>query len=201
MSAPADRDVSEDQMLSHARIWAVIDALAARSGLTPSALARRAGLDATAFNRSKRVATDGRPRWPSTESIAKVLEATGTSVSDFATLVTGASDAPVERKGSVGLTGFAEDPVAALAPHAADAHVVRLTGAAFEPLYRAGTQLVVSASEPVRPGDRILYTDSRGDRAVAEVRSFGDSLEMIGPDGDVRILPRADLAFVARILW
>ena len=64
-------------MLSHSRIWAAIDPLAARHGMTPSGLARRAGLDATTFNRSKRVTGDGRQRWPSTESIAKILDATG----------------------------------------------------------------------------------------------------------------------------
>src|SRR3712207_2669101 len=70
-------------MLSHARIWAAIDRLAADHDLSPSGLARRAGLDPTTFNRSKRVAADGRPRWPSTESIAKILEATGARLGDF----------------------------------------------------------------------------------------------------------------------
>ena len=50
-------------MLSHARIWAAIDALAERHSMSPSGLARRAGLDSTAFNKSKRCSADGRPRW------------------------------------------------------------------------------------------------------------------------------------------
>ena len=37
-------------MLTHGKIWTAIDALARRYGLTPSGLAKRAGLDATAFN-------------------------------------------------------------------------------------------------------------------------------------------------------
>lgn len=74
-------------MLSHAQIWTAIDALAAKAGLTPSALAKRAGLDATAFNRSKRTAANGRPRWPSMESIARALNVTGVSLSEFAELV------------------------------------------------------------------------------------------------------------------
>ena len=64
-------------MLSHDSIWAAIDRLAEQHSLTPSGLARRAGLDPTSFNKFKRVGADGRMRWPSTESIAKVLEATG----------------------------------------------------------------------------------------------------------------------------
>ncbi|WP_319533153.1 helix-turn-helix transcriptional regulator [uncultured Cohaesibacter sp.] len=70
-------------MLSHEAIWKAIDGLASRNNLSPSALARRAGLDPTSFNPSKRIKSDGRPRWPSTESIAKILDATDTGIADF----------------------------------------------------------------------------------------------------------------------
>src|SRR5918993_2117703 len=75
--------------MRHDDIWRAIDALAAENGLSASGLARRAGLDATAFNPSKRIGGDGRARWPSTESVAKVLAATGTGIEAFAALVTG----------------------------------------------------------------------------------------------------------------
>ena len=74
-------------MLTHGKIWSAIDALARRYGLSPSGLAKRAGLDATAFNRSKRVTPEGRARWPTTESLAKVLAATGASVEEFVDLL------------------------------------------------------------------------------------------------------------------
>ena len=74
-------------MLSHERIWSAIDALAAAHDLTPSGLAKRAGLDSTTFNKSKRFAADGRPRWPSTESLAKIIEATGATMDDFTMLM------------------------------------------------------------------------------------------------------------------
>src|SRR4029434_9445047 len=67
-------------MLTHNQIWTAIDRLAARAKLTPSGLARKAGLDPTTFNKSKRVTPEGRPRWPSTESIAKSLQATGVTI-------------------------------------------------------------------------------------------------------------------------
>lgn len=70
-------------MFSHDKIWAAIDVLAARYDLSPSGLARKAGLDPTAFNKSKRSSADGRQRWPSTESISKVLDATGSSIEEF----------------------------------------------------------------------------------------------------------------------
>ena len=76
-------------MLSHDRIWSAIDRLAEKNQLTPSGLARRAGLDPTAFNKSKRVGVDGRLRWPSTESISKVLDATHATLDEFLSLVSG----------------------------------------------------------------------------------------------------------------
>ena len=67
--------------LTHEQIWTALDRLAERSGLSPSGLAKRAGLDPTTFNKSKRITSDGRERWPSTESVAKALGATGVHAS------------------------------------------------------------------------------------------------------------------------
>ncbi len=72
--------------LTHDWIWRAIDALAGRQGLSTSALARSAGLDPTTFNRSKRFTPEGRPRWPSTESLSKLLQATGTTLDEFAAI-------------------------------------------------------------------------------------------------------------------
>ena len=74
-------------MLTHAQIWTALDRLAARAGLSPSGLARKAGLDPTTFNRSKRMTPQGRSRWPSTESLAKSLAATGASMETFVQLI------------------------------------------------------------------------------------------------------------------
>ena len=63
-------------MLTHDQIWTALDRLAERAGLSASGLAKRAGLDPTTFNKSKRITPDGRERWPSTESVAKALAAT-----------------------------------------------------------------------------------------------------------------------------
>jgi len=46
---------------------------------------RLAGLDPTTFNKSKRGAANGKLRWPSTESLAKVLAATESSLDAFVT--------------------------------------------------------------------------------------------------------------------
>src|SRR3546814_21177859 len=74
-------------MLEHQSVWRAIDRLAARYNLSPSGLARQAGLDPTTFNKSKRITKEGKQRWTSTESLAKVLNATGASLSEFVSLV------------------------------------------------------------------------------------------------------------------
>ena len=69
--------------MNHDDIWGAIERFAEGQQLTCSGLARRGGLDPTTFNRSKRWSRDGQPRWPSTQSIAKILSATGKSIDDF----------------------------------------------------------------------------------------------------------------------
>lgn len=79
-------------MFTHAQIWQAIDDLAQRHGYSPSGLAKKAGLDPTTFNKSKRVSADGKPRWPSTESISKILAVTDSNMAEFLGLhATGAS--------------------------------------------------------------------------------------------------------------
>jgi orotate phosphoribosyltransferase len=74
-------------MFSHDQIWRGIDRLAAANGYSPSGLAKQAGLDPTSFNKSKRTSPDGKPRWPSTESLSKILSVTGATMSDFISLI------------------------------------------------------------------------------------------------------------------
>ncbi len=74
-------------MLTHEKIWLAIDRLAKAFGYSPSGLAKQAGLDPTSFNKSKRLSPDGKPRWPSTESIAKILAVTDATMSEFISLI------------------------------------------------------------------------------------------------------------------
>src|ERR1700733_15068694 len=91
------------RLLTHAQIWTALDRLAERAGLSASGLAKKSGLDPTTFNKSKRITPDGRERWPSTESIAKALGATNSSIDSFVQLI-GDSAQTVQ---SVPLLGFA----------------------------------------------------------------------------------------------
>ena len=65
------------------RIWKVIDKIAYTNGLSISALAKKAGLDSTAFNKSKRFYPSGKYRWLSTETIDKILRATNMNWEKF----------------------------------------------------------------------------------------------------------------------
>jgi phage repressor protein C with HTH and peptisase S24 domain len=171
-------------MLSHESVWTAIDRLARDHGLSSSGLARRAGLDPTTFNPSKRTASDGRPRWPSMESISKILSATGASFSEFVDLLEHSTDrlssAPDVRRDNDALplpggmshasslahpsSGFFHDggypelsdwPVAAPDVPAQDT-AIRVCGDALLPFYRDGDIVVVSPAARIRKGDRVL---------------------------------------------
>src|ERR1700733_13558467 len=81
------RHPKAQRMLTHDQVWTALDRLAERAGMSASGLAKKAGLDPTTFNRSKRVTADGRERWPSTESVAKALAATNSSIDSFVQLI------------------------------------------------------------------------------------------------------------------
>src|ERR1035437_8849552 len=100
--------------MKHEDVWRALDTLAAEYGLSSSGLAKRSGMDPTTFNPSKRHMPDGRARWPSTESLAKVLDATGATLEAFTALVTGARALPAGVRANqatarrIPLIGFAQ---------------------------------------------------------------------------------------------
>ncbi|ACI51985.1 conserved hypothetical protein [Gluconacetobacter diazotrophicus PA1 5] len=164
-------------MMRHDDLWQALDNLAAERGLTPSGLARAAGLDSTSFNPSKRVTPAGRPRWPGTESLARVLDATGLTLESFGRLMAGqalprASRAAgrsrlrlsalshLEQGGMFDAAGL---PVGRHweswdVPGLGDAelYAVMVDTDAFEPVFRAGAFLVVSSAAAIRRQDRVI---------------------------------------------
>ncbi len=69
--------------MNHEKIWDAVDNLAKRNNLSPSGLAKKAGLDSTTFNKSKRIRPDGKHRFPSLDSIQKITEACNISFEEF----------------------------------------------------------------------------------------------------------------------
>ena len=205
-------------MLTHSQIWRAIDRLAEQHGLSVSALAKRAGLDATTFNRSKREAPDGRARWPSTESIAKILAATGTGLDDFMALVGGTGTA----RRSIPLIGFAQAggggyfddagfPVGGswdeiVFPNVGDEHAyaLEISGDSMLPLYRDGDVVVVSPAAPVRRGDRVVVKTREGEVLAKELkRRTARTVELrsLNPEHPDRLLQEGEIAWIARVLW
>lgn len=208
--------------LSHGEIWRAIDALAERFDMTPSAMARMAGLDSTSFNRSKRgsVETDGRARWPSTESLAKLLEATGVNFSEFAALteqapvrVPGRRGAPLIALDQAGRDGFFDEaglPVGAgwdevSAPDLGEGlFALEVSGTALAPVYRDGDRLLVSPTVEPRKGDRVVARTTAGEVLVRELgRVTARTIELLPftRTGDDRLLSRDEVAWIARIVW
>src|ERR1700709_2020129 len=95
-------------MFSHTDVWRAIGRMAVTFGYSASGLSKKAGLDPTTFNKSKRTGADGKPRWPSTESIAKVLAVTGTTMSDFMGLIEDAANTPGRATRIIPIIGMAQ---------------------------------------------------------------------------------------------
>ncbi len=212
--------------MRHEDIWRAIDALAAEHGLSASGLARRAGLDATAFNPSKRTGVDGRARWPSTESVAKVLSATGTGFEAFASLVTGApalsrgGRAAIARRipliglAQAGSDGFFDDggyPVGGgwdeiSVPDVPDpnAYALEISGESMEPVFRDGDVVIVSPGAPVRRGDRVVVRTRQGEVMAKELlRQSARRVELasLNPAHPNYSFDLAELAWMHRIIW
>ena len=207
-------------MLSHERVWAAIDALAARHGMTASGLARKAGLDATSFNKSKRTSPEGRDRWPSTESVAKILRATGATLEDFLRLVEPTGSLRRSMLPMIAMTQasagriFTEEGLPASGPGWDEIEfpdfgqervfALEVTGASMAPLYRDGDVLIVSPTASTRKGDRVVVCTTSGEILAQELkRRSAKTLELtsFAKDAEDRTIPAEDIAWVARIMW
>ncbi len=204
--------------MQHSQIWRAIDAVAERRGLSASGLARAAGLDATTFNKSKRQAPDGKPRWPSTESVARALAAAETSWDEFAALLAGKSGSagraiPIVGMARAGADGFFDEqgfPVGAdetvRFPDLGDERVyaLEIAGDSMEPMYRAGDVVIVQPGAAVRRGDRVVVRTTAGE-VLAKIlgRRNDQTIELLSLNTAhaPRELSTAEIDWIARIVW
>ncbi|MCF6344823.1 MAG: helix-turn-helix transcriptional regulator [Devosiaceae bacterium] len=214
-------------MMDHLTIWAALDALASRHGLSTSKLARLAGLDPTSFNKSKRMGKGGQGRWPSIQSIAKALDATDETFETFwaecfdgqYTQTPSSKDRPI----TVPLLGFAQagsggffdsggfpagqgwDEVRL--PNAKEdlgTYALEVSGDSMLPLYRDGDVIIVSPAEQLRRGDRVVARTSEGEVMAKILHRQSEKqveLHSINPDHKPIIIKNVDLDWIARILW
>ena len=207
------------RVLTHEQVWTALDRLAARSGLSASGLAKRAGLDPTTFNKSKRITPDGRARWPSTESVSKSLAATSTGIETFVELIEGPGKAALR---SVPLIGLAEagnggyfddggfpvgkgwDEVATLTVSDEHAYALEISGDSMRPAYRDGDIIIVSPGAGVRKGDRVVVKTKSGEVMAKELRRRSTKSVELGsfnPSHRDRTFAAKDIEWIARIVW
>jgi len=212
------RHAKTPRLLTHEQIWTALDRLAARASLSPSGLARRAGLDPTTFNKSKRITPDGRERWPSTESLARALAAANASIDTFVQLIgdgtRAAASVPLlalaqaaqcghfDEHGHPSGKGFDELAL----PSSDDEHAfaLEISGNLYEPAYRDGDVLLVSPSTAIRRGDRVVVTTSGGGVIIGQLkRRTAKVLELatLGATAADRTLAAADVEWIAKIVW
>ncbi len=207
-------------MLKHADVWRAIDRMAAKHGMSASGLARRSGLDPTTFNKSKRITKEGKQRWPSTESVSKVLAATGDSLAEFVAQM-GEDNAsvlaqrvPVIGYAQAGDSGYFDDagyPTGSgwdevLFPQISDLHAfaLEISGSSMEPIYRDGGTIVVSPAADIRRGDRVVVKTKDGEVMAKELtRQSARKIELtsLNRDHPDRSLDIEEVDWMARIVW
>jgi len=211
-------------MLSHQDIWAALDRLADKFAMSPSAIARQAGLDPTTFNKSKRHGADGKERWPSSESLAKVLNALGVNFQDFAALtaksqagrlsVAIGANVPLLRISQARADGFFDHeghPVGEgwdeiRMPGVSDDHIfaLQISGEAMLPILRDGDRAIVSPNANIRSGDRVIVKTRSGEvMAKSFDKMNAASAQFISLNIDIpsRAIPLKDIQWMARIVW
>jgi phage repressor protein C with HTH and peptisase S24 domain len=211
--------MAQRSMLTHSDIWNAVDRLAARAGLSASGLAKKAGLDPTTFNKSKRITPEGRPRWPSTESIAKSLQATGVTVDTFVSLIADRGGASTQAIPLIGLAeagsggyfddggfpvGKGWDEISFPAVNDEHAYALEISGDSMQPAYRDGTFIVVAPTAPIRRGDRVVVKTQAGEVMIRELkRRTAKTLELqsLNPNHADRALAAGDVDWIARIVW
>ena len=204
-------------MFSHNGIWSAIDHLAQSLGTSTSGLAKRAGLDPTSFNKSKRIGSDGKQRWPSTESIARVLSSVNMTLSEFlqflpadennhAQTIPMITSKDTAKKNMFDDFGF---------PHTlkttnfdfpdvmpAEIFALEISDDAYAPTYRKGDILIISPPAPLRRGDRVVVKTHAHVIVGELVRKSSTKLDIL-PFFDKKTMQfdTNEIVFVSRILW
>ncbi len=206
--------------LTYSEIWKGIDNLAENKGLSLSAMAQKAGLDPTSFNKSKRLGADGRKRWPSTESMNKVLQATNTTIFEFMELA-GESEPhptctiPLLGLAQAGREGYFDSYGYPLSTEEWDGidfpfminkkvYALEVSGDSMEPAYRDGDKLIVAPDSEVRNGDRVVLKLKTGEVMVKELikkTARHTDLKSLNPAHGDLSFDTSDILWMSRVIW
>lgn len=216
-------------MIAAQDVWLALDTLARERGLTPSGLARAAGLDPTAFNPSRRGEGEGRVRWLSLGSLLRALDVLDTPLSVFAAglekrplpswgaeqaLETVAAEGgmwglPLSHLGQDGLfdryglpTGAAWERMDCPFNLSPPAYVVRIDTDLCEPVLREGASVVLLPGLAVRAQDRVLLVVP-GEAPCVGIMSEqtpGVIRPFDAPEGEGRAVPDSEGHYLHRIV-
>lgn len=204
-------------MITHDDIWRAIETIARERNLSVSALAKKAGLDATSFNKSKRFGVGGRERWPSTESLTKVLDVAEMTLRDLADIIEfgsqreGFVEVPIVKFGDLGgpdfdalglpvMGSFTRTPL----PCSGEVGAFIVIGDDDPPHpLRPFQKLIVAPSKSFRRGDVVLARQSNGNlilgtfvdhlKHTIEVKSLADEASFV--------VVNSDIVWLGRVLW
>jgi phage repressor protein C with HTH and peptisase S24 domain len=212
-------------MYTHEAIWGAIDRLAKISGYSASGLAIKAGLDPTSFNKSKRIQPNGKARWPSMESISKILSVTNTAMFDFVGLMEDDAPYPADSQATkqaipvlgftqAGRDGYFDTDGAPITDKwgevpldnftGADLFALEVNGDSMLPLYRDGDLIIISPDDALKNGDRGVFKLANGEimvKEVAQANKSGFTLKSFNPDFDDIKLARTDVLWQGRVAW
>lgn len=202
-------------MFDHDDIWRAIDTLAKEKGYSTSGLAKQAGLDPTTFNKSKRRTANGKLRWPSTESISKILFVTGTNTEEFTSYLTGKAakthrftiphiEEKKAKKQSIlsdqkELLKTEMDSIVLLPIDKDRLLSFEITSNDFDPIYPPNTVLVVDLDEAPRKDDRVLIKTKKRQIVLGSLkRNTANCLYLNEDDQEI---DQNDIEWFGRILW
>lgn len=203
--------------MQYEQVWDAVDKLAKLHGLSPSGLAKKAGLDATTFNKSKRTRNDGKQRWPSLDSINKILEACNISFEQFYQLID--EDLAPQDTG-IPFTKFsvlaAKCPVknsklstdkwekAKFPDTTVNLYAINLDTPEFEPLFRKGNTIIATKDPEIRKGDRVIVFMANGNPLIKEFKHRTTSTlvfgELMNSNKETQI-NISEIRLINRIVW
>lgn len=203
--------------MKHEHVWNAVDKLAKLNGLSPSGLAKKADLDSTTFNKSKRVRSDGKKRFPSLESINKIIGACNITFEQFYKLVDKEinddipNSIPYIKFSSIEkIKSNTQNDIDTLKWNRIKFPDSRHNLYAVEldydndSIFKNGTTLILSQNSEIRRGDKVLIQYKDGSIFIGQfVRRTATTIEI----SDLTNVPKDlalsinDISYINRILW
>jgi phage repressor protein C with HTH and peptisase S24 domain len=96
------------------------------------------------------------------------------------------------------------DEIALPSSGEAGIYALEVQGDSMEPLYREGDRIVVSPTEQVRRGDRVVVRTRDGEvmaKILARQTAKQIELHSLNPAYEPRLIDMGDVEWIARIIW